>query len=103
MHESYTVREGRVLFTHYCAGCHGTEGEGDGFNAYSLDPKPRDLADPKLQNERTDEDLVGVIRLGGAAVGLSTGMPPWGRALSAREIRNVVAFIRTLRTASAPR
>jgi len=92
----YSVREGQTLFQHYCAPCHGTEGQGDGFNAYSLDPKPRDLTDAAFKAARSEEDLAGVIRIGGGAAGLSTSMPPWGRTLNARQIRNVVAYVRTL-------
>ena len=92
----YNVREGRALFLHYCSTCHGTEGHGDGLNAYNLDPKPRDLADPAFQAERPDADLATVVRTGGGAAGLSTGMPPWGRTLSERQIRNLVVFLRTL-------
>lgn len=96
----YNVREGRALFLHYCSTCHGTEGQGDGLNAYSLDPKPRDLADPAFQAERSDADLAAIIRTGGGAAGLSTGMPPWGRTLSERQLRNLVVFLRTLPEAS---
>ena len=97
----YNEREGAVLFHHYCATCHGNEGQGDGLNAYNLDPKPRDLSDPAFQKNRSDEDLASVIRSGGGVAGLSTGMPPWGRTLTERKIRNVVSFLRTLE-ASAP-
>lgn len=93
---SYTLRQGRDLFLHYCATCHGVEGRGDGFNAYSLDPKPRDLTDPDFHGERTDEDLAAIIRTGGGAVGLSTAMPPWGRTLNDRQIAQLVAFVRML-------
>jgi len=65
------------------------------LNAYNLDPKPRDLADAAFQAKRTDEDFAAVIRSGGGAAGLSTGMPPWGRTLSERKVRNVVDFLRT--------
>jgi mono/diheme cytochrome c family protein len=92
----YNGREGRALFEHYCSTCHGTEGHGDGFNAYNLDPKPRDLADPAFQAERSDQELAAIVRTGGAAAGLSTGMPPWGRTLNERQIDNVVGFLRTL-------
>ena len=92
----YNAREGRALFRHYCATCHGEEGHGDGFNAYNLDPKPRDLADPVLQAARSDDDLAAVIRSGGGAAGLSTGMPPWGRTLNERSIRNLVEYLQTL-------
>jgi mono/diheme cytochrome c family protein len=94
--QGYSVREGRTLFRHYCLTCHGEAGHGDGFNAYNLDPKPRDLADPAFQAKRSDDDLLAVIRSGGGAAGLSTGMPPWGRTLNDREIRNIVHYLRVL-------
>ena len=93
----YNAREGRASFRYYCAACHGDEGHGDGINAYNLDPKPRDLADTAFQSKRSDEELRAVIRSGGGVSGLSTGMPPWGRTLSEREIRNIVDYLRTLR------
>jgi mono/diheme cytochrome c family protein len=92
----YNGREGRALFLHYCSTCHGAEGHGDGFNAYNLDPKPRDLADPAFQQGRTDEELATVVRAGGGAAGLSTGMPPWGRTLNDRQVDALVGFLRTL-------
>jgi mono/diheme cytochrome c family protein len=95
--QDYNAREGAALFHYYCATCHGNEGHGDGLNAYNLDPKPRDLSDPAFQKKRTDDDLAGVIRSGGGVAGLSTEMPPWGRTLNDRKIRNLVTFIRTLK------
>jgi mono/diheme cytochrome c family protein len=92
----YNAREGRVVYRHYCLNCHGDEGKGDGFNAYNLDPRPRALDDSTFQAQHSDSDLVAAIRSGGSAVGLSTGMPPWGRTLSERQIRNVVDYLRTL-------
>jgi len=92
----YTAREGRVLYRHYCLNCHGDAGKGDGFNAYNLDPRPRSLADSTFQAQHSDSDLVAAIRSGGGAVGLSTGMPPWGRTLNERQIQHVVEFVRTL-------
>jgi len=92
----YNARQGRAVFFHYCAPCHGAEGRGDGFNAYNLDPKPRNLADPAFQQRRADEDLSAVVRSGGGVAGLSTGMPPWGRTLNERQIHDVVRFLRTL-------
>jgi mono/diheme cytochrome c family protein len=92
----YNAREGRELFSHYCSVCHGVEGHGDGFNAYNLDPKPRNLADPEFQMSRSDHDLSEIIRLGGVVAGLSTGMPPWGRTINERGINNIVIFLRTL-------
>ena len=97
----YNAREGRALYQHYCTTCHGDEGGGDGFNAFNLDPRPRSLADSSFQAQRSDSDLAVAIRSGGGAVGLSTGMPPWGRTLNQRQIENLVIYVRTLRGSSA--
>jgi len=97
----YNAREGRVLYRHYCLNCHGEVGRGDGFNAFNLDPRPRSLADSSFQAQHSDSDLVVAIRSGGGAVGLSTGMPPWGRTLEERQIQNVVFYLRTLPAAES--
>ena len=94
---AYEIEVGRHVFDWYCAGCHGSTGSGDGFNAFNLDPHPRDLSDPAFQKTKTDDDLVDVIRRGGSGVGLSSLMPPWGRTLSPRQIDDVVLYIRTLK------
>jgi mono/diheme cytochrome c family protein len=98
----YNAREGRAVYRHYCLNCHGEEGRGDGFNAYNLDPRPRSLADSTFQAGHTDADLLVAIRSGGGAVGLSNGMPPWGRTLSERQMQNVVEYVRTLTTVGTP-
>ena len=97
---SYEVRLGRDVFVHYCATCHGDAGTGDGFNAYNLDPHPRDLSDPAFQKKKTDADLIDTIRRGGAGVGLSSLMPPWGRTLSERQVAEVVLYLRSLKKAA---
>ena len=93
----YNAREGRALYRHYCLNCHGDTGAGDGFNAYNLDPHPRALADSAFQVSHSDEDLAAAIRAGGGAVGLSNAMPPWGRTLNERKIRNIIDYLRSLR------
>jgi mono/diheme cytochrome c family protein len=93
---AYGARLGKVTFTHYCQTCHGETGAGDGFNAFNLDPHPRDLSDLDFQKKKSDADLADAIRRGGAGVGLSALMPPWGRTLSARQVDEVVLYLRTL-------
>ena len=93
---------GRLTFQHYCQTCHGESGAGDGFNAFNLDPRPRDLSEPKFQTKKSDADLVEAIRRGGAGVGLTALMPPWGRTLSPREIEQVVRYVRSLRRTEKP-
>jgi mono/diheme cytochrome c family protein len=92
----YEARRGKASFTHYCQTCHGETGAGDGFNAFNLDPHPRDLSDPEFQKKKSDADLADAITRGGAGVGLSSLMPPWGHTLSARQVGEVVHYIRTL-------
>jgi len=92
----YEARRGKASFTHYCQTCHGETGAGDGFNAFNLDPHPRDLSDHEFQKKKSDADLADAITRGGAGVGLSSLMPPWGHTLSARQIGEVVLYIRTL-------
>ena len=92
----YEVRLGKVTFTHYCQTCHGESGAGDGFNAFNLDPHPRDLSDPQFQKKKSDAELADAIQRGGAGVGLSALMPPWGHTLSARQIDELVLYLRTL-------
>ena len=93
---SYELRLGKVVFVYYCQTCHGETGAGDGFNAFNLDPKPRDLSDPAFQKKKSDQDLEDAVRRGGAGVGLTPLMPPWGKTLSDRQIAEVVRYVRTL-------
>jgi mono/diheme cytochrome c family protein len=93
---SYEVRIGQGVYQRYCETCHGTTGAGDGFNAFNLDPRPRDISDPAFQKKKTDADLTDAVQRGGAGVGLSALMPPWGRTLSKRELADVVLYVRTL-------
>lgn len=95
----YELRLGRETFRLYCQTCHGETGAGDGFNAFNLDPRPRDLSDPAFQKKKSDADLADVIRRGGAGVGLSSLMPPWGRTLSETQIQQVILHVRTLKKA----
>jgi mono/diheme cytochrome c family protein len=93
---SYELRLGRGTYQHYCQTCHGETGAGDGFNAFNLDPRPRDLSDAAFQKKKTDADLIDAIQRGGAGVGLSSMMPPWGRTLSKHQVEQVVLFLRSL-------
>ena len=94
---SYELRLGRATYQHYCQTCHGETGVGDGFNAFNLDPRPRDISDPGFQKKKTDADLADAIQRGGAGVGLSSLMPPWGHTLSRPQIDQVILYLRSLR------
>ncbi len=94
---AYEARLGKATYEHYCQTCHGETGAGDGFNAFNLDPHPRDLSDPAFQKSKTDADLFDAVRRGGAGVGLTPLMPPWGHTLSDRQIDDVILYLRSLR------
>ncbi len=98
----YEQQVGQQVYQTYCVGCHGERGQADGFNAYNLDPHPRDLSDPVFQKKTSNADLADAIRRGGAGVGLSSLMPPWGHTLDARQIDAVVLYIRTLKRDGTP-
>jgi mono/diheme cytochrome c family protein len=87
---------GKAKFQQFCATCHGATGGGDGPASAALRPKPRSLKDAEWQATVDDDYLKKVIAEGGAAVGLSPMMTPWGHALKGDDLENVVAFVRSL-------
>ena len=94
--EAESTARSRWLYNQYCTVCHGKTGEGDGFNAFNLDPKPKSFADSTLLNKFTSRYLSDVIALGGESVGLSNMMPPYGRNLSEVEVSEVALYVRRL-------
>lgn len=93
---TYSQRKGMRLFGAYCAVCHGEGGEGDGFNAFNLDVRPRDLTDQAFQRAVSDEALREVIAQGGRGTNRSVLMPAYQHTLSEEEVTDLLAFIRTL-------
>lgn len=90
------LAEGRKLYASYCSTCHGDKGKGDGMAAKSLPAKPADHTNGAAMNPLNDKFLTDIIAKGGSAVGKSSFMPSWGSALEEKQIRDLVAFIRTL-------
>jgi mono/diheme cytochrome c family protein len=88
--------DGAGLYALYCASCHGAVGDGDGPVAQALDPQPARHSDGATMNGLSDDYLFRVIAEGGAAVGKSPLMAPWGGTLDDAQIRALVAYIRTL-------
>jgi mono/diheme cytochrome c family protein len=99
---SYELRLGKKIYDHYCQICHGETAGGDGFNSFNLDPKPRDLSDPKFAQTKSEADLADAVRRGGSGVGLSPLMPPYGHTLSARQIDEVVLYLKSLQKKPEP-
>lgn len=91
--------KGKVLYDHYCAVCHGKQGDGNGFNAFNLESsfnvKPFNFTDSTAMATVSQDELKKAITEGGPAVGKSQYMPPWGYTLSKEEINQVIAYILT--------
>jgi cytochrome c553 len=92
---SYEERQGSVLYMKYCAVCHGKEGKGDGFNAFNLDPRPRDFSDSSYMAALSDAQILQTISGGGRSVNKSPLMPSYGWTIDNRQVRYVAAYVRT--------
>jgi mono/diheme cytochrome c family protein len=87
---------GMAVYERHCATCHGPTGGADGPGASALPIKPPPFTSGRLLNPLSDAFLATVVRDGAGAVGLAPQMPGFGRLLTEREIRDVVAYVRTL-------
>jgi mono/diheme cytochrome c family protein len=81
------VARGKQIFVKYCAGCHGSQGKGDGYQL--LGPDPANLMSPTTE-ERSDDDLLRTIHEG------KPNMPAWKHRLSRQHSRDVLTYIRSL-------
>ena len=88
--------EGKKLYLTYCSSCHGDNGKGDGPAARSLPVKPVNHTDGAVMNQLTDKFLLEIISKGGSAVGKSAMMPGWGGQLKENQLRDVVAYVRSM-------
>jgi DMSO reductase family type II enzyme heme b subunit len=89
---------GKIVYDKWCAGCHGDAGAGDGEAARYMLPRPRDFTGAIYQIRSTasgelptDADLMRAIDEGLPG----TAMPGWKTRLSARERRDVAAYLKT--------
>ena len=88
--------EGKKLYLTYCSSCHGDDGKGDGPAARSLPVKPANHTDGTVMNKFSDKFLLEIIAKGGGAVGKSAMMPGWGGQLKENQLRDIVAYVRSI-------
>lgn len=81
---------GKALFIDRCAQCHGDRGQG------SVGPNLTDRY--FLHGRGTLSDLYEIVSEGAPA----RGMPAWGGELTPAELRDVVAFVGSLRFTNVP-
>lgn len=90
------AKAGRALYNKWCTSCHGVGGKGDGPVAANLPVKPGNHTDGTRMNTLPDTYLFTIIKQGGQAVQKSQMMPPWGTQLTDQQIRDVIAYVRSL-------
>ena len=94
--EGYDDKATAALFAVNCGRCHGVNGDGKGPDSALLGVPIPDLTSPLFHHSRSADDIKKVIVEGGAAVGKSPLMPPWGGFLKPREIDHLVTYIQSL-------
>jgi mono/diheme cytochrome c family protein len=92
----YQQAQGKRIFYQQCVWCHADATPAGPSNRSNLTPVPPLLNDGATLNAESDEYMQNIITLGGAAMGKSAMMPPYGRTLSAQEIHSVIAFARAI-------
>src|SRR6516164_3447298 len=92
----YEQAQGKRIFYQQCVWCHADATPAGPSNRSNLSPVPPLLNDGATLNGESDEYLQNIISLGGSALGKSAMMPPYGRVLTAEEVRSVIAFTRAI-------
>src|SRR5947207_2065550 len=89
---------GAKIFAVKCARCHGKEGKGDGPDLIKLQSavSPDDWTDRQSNQGLTDNLIIAMITKGGKANGKSRTMPAFADKLDAQQVRDLLAFIRSL-------
>ena len=82
------IFEGKGL----CVKCHGPEGKGNGRLAPFLDPSPRNFTNVEWQKDRSDGELLWIIKNGSKGTGMVAMAPS---EISIEEAWQVIAYIRT--------
>lgn len=95
---SADLAEGQRIYQQACSACHGPTGRPDPASPVlaALETPPADLSDPLFNSREPANDWELVVAHGGHSMGLSAQMPAQSNSLSAAEIRNVVAYVKTL-------
>ncbi len=93
---NYQQAQGKRVFYQYCVWCHADSTPAGPSNRSNLNPNPPLASDGSTLNALSDDFLLSVITMGGAAAGKSPSMPPWGKTLSPNDIQAVITFYRAI-------
>jgi mono/diheme cytochrome c family protein len=93
----YQQRLGSILANDYCNRCHDSESSAERVSNFdNLEVKPHAFSDGSTLNKMSDADLTSIILHGGPALNRSALMPPYGKTLSAAEIRALISYTRAV-------
>ena len=79
---------GETLYKGKCVACHGADGKGE--TAVGKSNKVRDLGSEDVQKQ-SDDEIAAIIGNGKGK------MPAYGKSLKAEQIKDLVAYIRSLK------
>lgn len=86
-----SVKRGQMVFINHCAGCHGSDGKGDGEIAKQFKIQPTNLRN--LSKEKSNHYLVVQISNG------KGNMPQWQDLLTTKQTWDVTSYIQSLNSA----
>ncbi|HEV8076033.1 MAG TPA: cytochrome c [Candidatus Acidoferrum sp.] len=92
----YQEAQGKRIFYQYCVWCHADATPAGPSNRSNVTPVPPLMNDGEKLNGESDEFMQNIITLGGSAQGRSPMMPPYGKTLSAGDIKAVISFARAI-------
>jgi len=95
---SQAVDKGADVYQNYCIGCHGPNQDGNGVNAASLNPKPRNLRDAPFMQAMSYNRIYTSVHKGVPG----TAMPRWENSLTETQMRNAIAYVLSLSAPTAP-
>lgn len=90
------ISDGEGIYQNKCIGCHGPNQDGNGVNAASLNPKPRNLRDAPFMQAMSYQRINTSLHKGVPG----TAMPRWEGTLKDDQIKSVIAYVWSL---SAPK
>ena len=93
----YQQRVGSILADKYCSRCHDPESSPERVSNYdNLEVKPHPFTDGGTLNKMSDADLTSIILHGGPALNRSALMPPYGKTLSAADVKALISYTRAV-------
>ncbi|HEY6270971.1 MAG TPA: c-type cytochrome [Terriglobales bacterium] len=93
----YEQTLGKQVNDGYCIRCHDPESTTERVSNFeNLTPSPHAFTDGAFFNSWSDADLIMIIAEGGTAVKKSPAQPAFGKTLTPRQIKAVVAYMRAV-------